>query len=179
MFQSVFDKPKSQTVFKLHSFRKHGTAKLSKPKELKGCKQVLSIPFIKCKCQVFIVGDDVWIKHNDYFSPSLSLGYEFDTMPLSSKINALGISDKKGKFAYRDDWGDIVLKQEAYIVLEKLMLDIRNKVFPPHIVNSITRQQEIHHGFDELELAVGEWERFYENLIRELKIRYFYISQVC
>lgn len=169
MFTSVFDKPKPQTVFKLHSFRSYGSAKLPKPKELKGIKQSYSVKFDKCQCQVFIVDDDVWIKHGDYFSPSLYMGYDFDTMPLSSKLNALNISKKGKKFIYADDWGDIVLKQEAYIVLEGLMIDIRNKVFPPHIVSSITRQQEVYHGFDELELSVGEWERFYDDVIRELR----------
>lgn len=168
MFTLVFDKPRSHVEFVLHSFKPYTKNKLDKPKNLKGIKQVASVAFSKCKCQIFISGNDVWIKHNDYFSPSLSLGYNFDTMPLSSKINALGIGKKGTKFVYADDWGDIVLKQEAYIVLKDLMVDINNRVFPPHIVNRITKQQEKWHGFDELELSVGEWERFYEDVVNEL-----------
>lgn len=175
MFTSVFDKPRSRVEFALHSFKPYTENKLDKPKELKGVKQVASVPFLKCKCQIFIVGNDVWIKHNDYFSPSLDMGKEYFGTPLVVRVNALHemlgddrVSKCRKGFVYPDTWGDIVLKQEAYIILKNLMVDINNRVFPPHIINRITNQQEKYHGFDELELTVGEWERFYENVVNEL-----------
>lgn len=59
--------------FEVVSFRKYGEPKLTKPKELKGIKQFDSVDYIpkKCKCQIFIKDNDVFIKHNDYFSPIL------------------------------------------------------------------------------------------------------------
>lgn len=43
--------------------------KLTKPKELKGVNSIGSVKWCKASCAVFVVGDDIYIRHNDYFSP--------------------------------------------------------------------------------------------------------------
>lgn len=160
---------KSLVQFILISFRNYDEPKLPKPKELKGIKQDYTIEFAeKSKCGIFILDKDVYIKHNDYFSPSLKGGYDFDTMPLSSKLNKLGISKKGKKFIYADDWGDIVLKQEAWIMLKGIITDIEKNIHPVCIRHEILRQQEKVHSMERYDLEVGEWERFYSAIIRKL-----------
>lgn len=160
----------AQVQFSIINSRKYNEPKLPKPKELKGLKQSYTVEFGgKSKCGIFLIDNDVYIKHNDYFSPSLKGGYNFDTMPLSSKLNTLGISKKGKKFVYSDDWGDIVLKQEAWILLKNILVDIKNKIHPVRIRHEILRQQEQVHNMERYDLEVGEWERFYSTIIRKLK----------
>lgn len=54
----------------VYSHRYYGQPKLSKPKELKGIKQLCIADFIpnKCKTPIFVKDNDIWIKHSDYFS---------------------------------------------------------------------------------------------------------------
>lgn len=65
---------KYQNWFKffLVSDRIYGEPKLKKPKELSNIKQSGTISFCrnKCKCPYFIKGNDIYIKHRDYFSKS-------------------------------------------------------------------------------------------------------------
>ncbi|WP_294379053.1 hypothetical protein, partial [uncultured Clostridium sp.] len=48
-----------------YSFRSYSEPKLAKPKELKSIKSIGSAEFIakKCNTQVFIEGNNIWIKH--------------------------------------------------------------------------------------------------------------------
>lgn len=49
--------------------------KPEKPKQLKGIRQFASVSFEGvCKCQLFLNGADLYIKHNDYFSPHVKTG---------------------------------------------------------------------------------------------------------
>lgn len=52
-------------------FRRFGEPKLTKPKELKGIKQLCSVDYIpkKNKSSLFLKDNDVYVKHTDYFSP--------------------------------------------------------------------------------------------------------------
>jgi len=114
----------------IHYPRFYGQPKLKKPKELKGIKQTFSIDYIlkKCKCGVFVIGDDVWVRHKDYFSSSLKLPREDIGKPLGALANKYCEKSKKEKFVYPDAWGDIVLKNEAWIRLKGLMIDIKSDI---------------------------------------------------
>lgn len=49
--------------------------KLPKPEEIRGVRKFASVPFEGiCQCQLFLKGDDLYIKHNDYFSEMHSTG---------------------------------------------------------------------------------------------------------
>lgn len=49
--------------------------KLSKPKELRGIAKFASVPFEGvCQCQLFLNDNDLYIKHNDYFSETRPSG---------------------------------------------------------------------------------------------------------
>lgn len=162
----------SKLNFKEHSVRFYGEDKLSKPKELKGIKQAFSVNYIenKARCQVFIKGNDVWIKHIDYFSPSLEVEPEDIGAPL--KVLCDKYTDKnsrKRKFVYDDSWGDIVLRNEAWLCIENLMLQ-RKLMHPTDILNQILSQQEEKSifKFDELELQDTYMSRFFENLLNNI-----------
>ena len=167
----IFLKEQSITKFYVKDFRRFGQPKLKKPKELYRINPAFSVAYNpKCRCQVFIKGNDVWIKHRDYFSPSL----------VSPEDRGLGLSlnqlcekylgkDRPKKFVYEDAWGDIIARNEAWIVLENLMIDIK-KVFVLDILQNILRQIEKTHGMEEYEMDLHQMDmvRFYENVLLNL-----------
>ena len=153
-----------KTVFSLVSFRKYGDKKLVKPKELDGIKQLDSVTYIpkKCVCPLFIKGNDVYIKHRDYFSPvfvteEVGAPLEFITKKYLGK-------EKGRKFVYCDAWGSIVLRNEAWIKLENLVVDIKDGVFPVRLKDNILRQIEAYHEFTNM--ITGDMERFIESVIK-------------
>lgn len=161
---------KGKLEFNIYSFRKHGQSKLDKPKELKGIKQSLSIDYIpkKCRCQIFIKDDDVWVKHGDYFSPSMQV--EEIGAPLDYLVNKYTSRTKGKKFIYGDAWGSIVERQEAWICIYNMLSEIRSGSFELDIINEICRQQERYHGFKDLELCCTDMERFWGKVVVELKV---------
>ncbi len=142
----MFYKPKPQTKVVISSSRQYAQPKLKKPKELKGVKQSFSVDWIykKCRCSCFINGNDLWIKHRDFNS--------IDVYELENKKNK--------KFIYNDNFGCIVLRGEAWILLRDFVLDIENNVFTHSLVWSLAEQIT---G----EVGCGEWERFFEKVIME------------
>jgi hypothetical protein len=154
-----------------HFIRFYGEPRLRKPKELKGVKQSFSVDYIpkKCKCGAFLNGDDVWVKHRDYFSDTMSLPAEELGQSLGYLANKYCDTTKSNKFVYPDAWGSIVLRNEAWILLKDVLLDIRTGVFALDIVNNICRQQELACSFDEYELCCTPMERFWEKVIWQLK----------
>ncbi len=116
--------------------------KLTKPKELKGIKRIGSVKYSKASCGAFIVGDDIYINHNDYFSPIWTPpDPEYRGKPLSVVVEHYFGKQKKEKFIYADNWGGVVLQNVAwlkfkdYVPLFKHMksndiaLLMRNQVF--------------------------------------------------
>ena len=161
-----------------HQIRFYNETKLKKPKELKGIKQVFSVDYIlkRCKCQIFIKDNDVWIKHKDYFSSSMETPVEDAGTPLSYRSKKYLNKIKNEKFVYSDAWGDIVLRNEAWICIKNLFHKIKLNEFEPVLVNQILRQQEKECCFKEYELSGGDMERFWERLIKELKKQYLLLN---
>ncbi len=146
--------PKPETISKviIHSSRQYGQPRLKKPKELHGIKRAFSVDWIykKCRCQCFVLDNDIYIKHRDFDSiPLYTLTDEDETR--------LGIK-RKEKFIYKDNWGCVVLRGEAWIILKDVIIDIRNDVFPVRIVQSLAEQIT---G----EIGCHEWERFFERAL--------------
>jgi len=147
---------------------------LPKPTELKGIKQLLSVDYIvnKCRCQVFIKDNDIWVKHRDYFSPSfIPSDFKDIGMPLEHRMKKYFDKDRKSKFIYSDCYGSIILRSEAWIVIKNLATEIKNNVFELDILNELLRQQEIIHNFDKYKLCCTDMERFWEKVIREVRTR--------
>jgi len=159
--------------FSIYSFRKYGQPKLKKPKELSGIEQEFSIDYIpqKCRCPVFIKEDNVWIKHRDYFSEVYKPIMEELGKPLNYYAEKFLGKDRPKKFIYENAWGAVVLRNEAWIVIEGLMKEIKTRRFQLDIVREIREQQERLHGFEECELVSTDMERFWEKLVEVLKKR--------
>ncbi len=165
-------KPVSKTQFKIHAHRHYSQPKLVKPKELRGLRPKFSIKYNKnCSCQVFIKGLDVWVKHRDYFSPSI-VRPEDSGKPLAHLYEKYMGKKKNQKRTYPDAWGDLLGRCEAWIRLEGLITDIERKVFLLDISAHILRQQERTHQMDEYELeytyAGNYMVRFWENVVHNI-----------
>jgi hypothetical protein len=152
------------------SYRLYGQPKLKKPSELKGIKQGFSMSFIpgKCKCQCFVKGNDLWIKHRDFFSACHRPSDLNDIgTPLSYRCQKYFNADKSylDKFVYPDSWGEIVLRNEAWIVFRNIkQAAIRNS----HIELSCTLKNTFLNTKLLKNLGMScldeYWDRFLENL---------------
>ena len=170
MFEYVFAEKPLTIITKLYSFRYYGQPKLNKPQELKGIKQHTSVSFIrnKCTCPVFVKGDDVYIHHKDLFSDMINDDLDDLGTPLIYRLNKHGIKHKKtSKFIYDDNWGGIVLRNEGWILIQNLISDLKinNRI---KLRTKIMRDLEKIFGFDELDLEVGDNDRFIDNVLNVL-----------
>ena len=158
--------------YTIHSHRYYGEPKLSKPKELKGIKTIGSVDFIqnKCKVQIFVKDDDVYIKHTDYFSSSWQPPKgEKQGMPLSYYLNKYFNKNKKDKFVYPDCWGDIVLRNEAWILLKDILplIKTENEVVAAQNILKLQSQEKKYSYIDSCN--ENEWERFWEKVVKCVK----------
>lgn len=157
-------------VFRVYSMRFYGQPKLAKPKELRGIKQAFSVDYIprKCRCQVFVKGDDIWVKHRDYFSSLMTIPAGDLGTPLAYRAKKYLNKDISSKFIYDDSWGSIVLRNEAWLVIENLYKQIREERFPLDIIRDIREGQEMFHEFEFGDLMCTDMERMWERVIMEL-----------
>lgn len=155
------------------SYRFYGQPKLAKPVELKGVKQSFTIEWNpKCKCQCFVKGNDLWIKHRDFFSASHKPKDEDIGTPLSYRAKKYFGMDKSytDRFIYPDSWGDIVLRNEAWIVFRNFVRVIRRDRHPPiqNMIKAFSNSDFcIKHSISQYDLSNGDWERFFERVYKE------------
>lgn len=155
----------------VHSYRLYGQPKLNKPKELKGIKSIGNAIFnTHVNPQIFISDKDVWIRHNDYFSSSWRPpeGERID-MPTSYYMKKYFNIERPEKFIYADCWGDIVLRNEAWIKLENLVPLCRYKEMNySQIARKIIQQQKlVEKGMSDG--VCNEWEMFWEKVVKVVK----------
>ena len=88
--------------------RKYAEGKITKPKILKGRKPDTTIEFIpkKCTIPVYKTFGGVIIHHKDFFSSSISI---------PDAVEKKLISPRKKKFIYNDNFGSVVLRNEAWL----------------------------------------------------------------
>ena len=133
--------------------------KPTKPKELKGMKSIGTVSFLnRAACQFFVVGDDLFVKHTDYFSPSYSRDEDIGT-PIEYRARKYGISEKKNKFVYADCWGDIVIRQVAWLKITNIMSLVK-RMNHVQVSMEICRLMCEYRGFNQLNDP--EWQRFWE-----------------
>lgn len=118
---------------------------------------------------MFVKDNDIWVKHRDYFSPSFIPPAEDIGKPLDYILEKYFDTDTKKKFVYSDNWSDVVLRSEAWIVVENLITAIKDGIFELDILKEIVRQQEKTHGFKKYDLCCTDMERFWERVVKELK----------
>ena len=157
------------------SYRFYGQPKLAKPAELKGVKQSFSADYIpkKCSCPCFVKGDDLWIKHRDFFSTSHRPSDPKDNgTPLTYRAKKYFGMDFTGKekFIYNDCWSDIILRNEAWIVFRNIKPTlIRNKHDLSQILVEMFSKTNFckKHSIDYLDLINSDWQRFFEETARK------------
>lgn len=153
-------------------YRVYGEPKMSKPKELRGIKSCFSVEWNnKCKCQCFAKGNDLWIKHRDFFSQSHIPTIEDMGTPLTYRLTKYFNVDKSclNKFVYPDSWGEIVLRNEAWIVFRNIKSINKRNSFRP--ANTLIK------AFIKSDLLVEkhipdlgeEWYRFFEMIYMQYK----------
>ena len=173
-------------TFTVHSSRKHGEPKLSKPEQLQGIQQTFSEEYLpkKCTFPVFILEDkdQIWIKARDWFSP----------MFVPPDLNDIGKSQRhilekyfpnqklpRGKgFVYSDNYASVVLRCEAWICFDGVFKDAdrynQRPLFSSNIPTQIWILQKMLEsiekklGFPEFELTCSNLERFFERVINRL-----------
>lgn len=163
--KDFYDTYMNEIKFNMIQFASHGK-KLTKPKELKGLKKNFSVKFIgRTTCECYIIGNDVWIKHMDYFSPEYCRPEDVGT-PLNYRLKKYGIKEKGKKFIYDDNWGAIVLRQTAWLRIDNIV-NISQNMLPSKMANIICDLQKKYHKFtSDLDL---EWNRFYEEIIENIR----------
>lgn len=140
------------------SSRKWGEPALKKPKELKGVKQVGSVPFgAKCLCPVYVTSTHIYLKHRDWFSPSIS----------REKAQRAGLRfNNSPRFIYPDSFGSVVLRSEAWLRMP-LMITTRWKGYLP--AYWLCMEFEKFLGLKEGVLCVYDWVNMFEALIKLCK----------
>lgn len=152
-----------QLEYAVYSRRVYGQPKLAKPSELKGVKPIGSATFIpkRCSPQVFVKDGDVWIKHTDFFSemwrpPLDDIGKSQDYY-----LNKYFNQHRTKKFTYSDNWGAIVLRNEAWLCI-KNMVGAMEYMSEREVARELCRQMG-------LEEPWRDWEDFYVNVYRLVK----------
>ena len=153
------------------SYRFYGQPKLAKPAELKGVKQSFSADYIpkKCSCPCFVNGDDLWIKHRDFFSKSFRPPVEDIGAPLRYILEKYFPDLKRHTkdFIYADAWGDVVLRNEAWIVFRNFGQVIRRDRHQP--IQSLIKaflKTNVLIKFNINSLS-NDWYRFFEDIIKK------------
>lgn len=122
--------------------------KLDRPPELKGVKQLGSAKCGKVSNQIFVKGNDLYIKCNDYLSPLAPESPDEIGTPLNYRMEKHGLEPKSNKFIYEDNWGAIVLRRGAWIKFTSFvnLLDLYDDA---GLAKLCCRMIEKYHDFDE------------------------------
>ena len=156
--------------FKVHTFRKYGEPRMIKPKELTNIKERFKVDFIpkKCKCNCYVSGNNLWIKHRDFFSEEMKYEDSDFGTPLEYRVSKYLGRYKSSKFIYADSWGGIVLRNEAWIVFENLL----DKILLFNNENLLAREMlkvfSKYHKVEETYFCGGDWEHFFEKIATEI-----------
>lgn len=129
-----------------------------KPQELCGIMKFASVSFGKCKCQLFLKGDDLYINHHDYFSWSWRPPADDLGKPTTYYLKKYFGIARPEKFCYADCWGDIVLQNKAWLRITNFvpMVKILNA---PQIAKKVWPMIREYHNWPSCEQNT-DWEQF-------------------
>lgn len=134
-------------------------SEVKKPEALRGIVKFTSVFFEKtCQCPLFLKGQDLYIKHGDYFSPEYCRPEDCGTS-LVYRLDKYGIPHGiKKRFIYEDCWGAIVLRRVAWIRISNFISLVRH-LNDAEIAESVWPIIRSYHclGDDEQN---GAWSRF-------------------
>lgn len=140
---------------------------LKKPQKLKCISQIGSVILgRKTSNGVFIKDEDLYIKCNDYFSPSLKVDREDFDKPLSYLARKYVGGIHTDKFIYPDCWGDIVLRRVAWIKFSWYLAYIKEFNQSEMARMCCDKIQKYHSFQDNLSC---EWAIMFENIYAMIK----------
>lgn len=152
------------TFILLQEVCKSKGGKLTRPKELKGIKQIGSVTFCKNKCSVYIVGNDIYMQHNDYFSPIWTPpDPEYRFAPLSVVVNHYFGGHKGKKFIYDDNWSSVVMQIIAWLKFQDYM-PLFEYMKPSDVALLMRNQVFARHGFNTQKGGHQDWLMFLEQV---------------
>ena len=137
---------------------------VKKPQILKGIQKFATVDFVpkKCACQLFLDNQDLYIKHNDYFSPMYCRPEDAGT-PLSYRAKKYDIKENpREKFIYVDNWGAIVLRRVAWIKVTNF-IHLVHHMNDMQVSATVWSMLRSYHRWSDDEQN-GEWERFLETV---------------
>lgn len=138
--------------------------KLPKPIELKGINQLGSVKFSKASNGVFICGNDLYIRCNDYFSPMMKTALEDVGTSFSYRAKKyLGKQKINEKFIYADNWAAIVLKRKAWLRFSGFVGLLTYFSDVQVAIMCCEKIQQYRHWNDSLEV---EWQIMFEDICK-------------
>jgi len=146
---------------KIECSRKWGQPKLGKPKECSKANLLGSVAFswTGCtgpKCKVWKSGNIIYVLHRDWFSPSIS--YE-----KAIELGIISPSQYRQKFVYKDNFGGVVLRNEA--VISFAIPDVRNFILDSRFQLMQEFAEMLGVNWTALD-ALHRWEDFFEEILR-------------
>lgn len=134
-----------------------GGAKLKKPKPCNNKNLLGTVSWInKCQCKVWVDEDIVYVWHRDWFSRWIPI-------PEAEKR---GLIDKrKNKFIYNDNFGSVVLRNEAIFSFKIPNLDTPMWILRYQMIQEFASMMDM----DYLDLMHWDWEFFFEQIIELLQ----------
>lgn len=155
----------------VYSHRYYGEPKLSKPKELKNIKSIGNAEFYSKKCnpKIFIQNNDVFIQHTDYFSSVWRSPVNEIGKPLGYYTKKYFNIERKEKFIYADNWGSIVLRNEAWVQLKNVipLIQTENENIFAEIIINLQKQDK----YSDITISEVEfhWRHFWCNVYKCIK----------
>lgn len=152
----------------VYSKRSYGQPKLPKPKELKGVSKCFSVKFgSKAAFQCFLENGNLWFKCTDYFSKPWQPPNDDSGKSTTYYLKKYFHQTKTEKFIYSDTWGEIVLRNEAWIKIVGFenQCEIQGV---PNFPHNLFVQWAKTHNIDWTEMDL-EWERMFESIVNEYK----------
>lgn len=170
--EDFLNKYKPAIKFEEFSKRKYGQPKLSKPAPLKGVKQFGTTKYNhKCTCPVFVLNNDVWVKHNDYFSEMFRPPAEDIGKPLSHIAKKYFNKSTSEKLLYANNWASVVLRNEAWLCLKNLakQIQIFDKIQVQfEVQKAVNAFYKSKYSVEDVLDGINDMSRFYENLVHLL-----------
>lgn len=152
--------------FDEYSARRYGEPKLEKPTVLSGVKKSFTVCTGKASHQCFINKDDIWVKHNDYFSEIWKPPLEEANQTMTALLTKyFGKSNKSQKFIYSDCFGAIVLRGQAWLRIRNAARLIVSKPFMPTPVAVIIDAIAETFGLNREDTA-DVWQAFVEEFVK-------------
>lgn len=151
--------------YEVYSSRIYRQPKLKKPKEISGINSFGSACYIRkhCSPKLYLSGNDLWLKHTDYFSSVFCPEQNEQGKSQNYYLEKYFDKSKANKFTYTDNWGAIVLRNEAWIVIRELIPLIYTEL-PNYQIADIILESQI-----QVEQGINNdvtWRDFWKDAVR-------------